>query len=485
MILFPLPELTDKITPIKRRVLLPTDTAMFKGQQLHAYESLYNFRNSEEQQQILLSGSAGTGKTTVISKFLEDLLLKYPNTKVACTAPTNKAVKVMFRMAEYYHPNITYATLHSLLGLKEKIGSQGELIFVPDPKNPADLSNIDFLIIDEVSMLHESLFNYLKTHVEDGLRIIYVGDKYQIPPVNQKNTLAPPFNEDTRLAFGIELIEMTEIVRQASGNPIISLCNVVRQRMGQSARFKPKTEYVFDEDKGIFPIATGDSQYMENFMKHIFTSANFKSEPDFGKVICWRNATINKINLRIRNIIYNTTELNRVEVGEKLIANTPIFIPDDSAVTGFIILPTNEEFEVVGYTNQIEKINGSVDIPYHDTFIKYYKFDNTEVIKQVKILTYEGLVLYNKILDKAAAYANSMERGSFQFYRAWDDFWEFKKLFADINYNYACSGHKSQGSTYDNVLVIESDMRVNHKLKERNRIIYTSFSRPRHRLYIY
>jgi exodeoxyribonuclease-5 len=82
-----------------------------------------------------------------------------------------------------------------------------------------------------------------------------------------------------------------------------------------------------------------------------------------------------------------------------------------------------------------------------------------------------------------AARANAFPPG-FEKTRAWQDFYKFKENFADVSYAYAITAHKSQGSTYRYVFAIESDMDANSKIEEMNRIKYTAFTRPSHRLFI-
>ena len=50
----------------------------------------------------------------------------------------------------------------------------------------------------------------------------------------------------------------------------------------------------------------------------------------------------------------------------------------------------------------------------------------------------------------------------------------------DLDYGYAITGHKSQGSTYDHVFVMENDIYANPLLKERNQILYVALTRPMH-----
>ncbi len=62
----------------------------------------------------LLSGYAGTGKTFTITEFVKGL---DKDVRVILTAPTNKAVRVLDRMAEATGLSVDTGTIHSLLGL--------------------------------------------------------------------------------------------------------------------------------------------------------------------------------------------------------------------------------------------------------------------------------------------------------------------------------------------------------------------------------
>jgi exodeoxyribonuclease-5 len=48
----------------------------------------------------------------------------------------------------------------------------------------------------------------------------------------------------------------------------------------------------------------------------------------------------------------------------------------------------------------------------------------------------------------------------------------------DLDYGYAITGHKSQGSTYTHVFVMENDINENWVIKERNQIKYVALTRP-------
>jgi exodeoxyribonuclease-5 len=63
-------------------------------------------------------------------------------------------------------------------------------------------------------------------------------------------------------------------------------------------------------------------------------------------------------------------------------------------------------------------------------------------------------------------------------YRNGDKRSGYDVIIKDLDYGYAITGHKSQGSTYTHVFVMENDINDNWLLKERNQIKYVALTRP-------
>jgi hypothetical protein len=68
--------------------------------------------------------------------------------------------------------------------------------------------------------------------------------------------------------------------------------------------------------------------------------------------------------------------------------------------------------------------------------------------------------------------------------KAWVAYYAFMRQFADVGYNYSITAHRSQGSTYSNTFVMEGDIRANPNIFERNRILYTAYTRAAQRLFV-
>ena len=75
----------------------------------------------KENKRLLISGSAGVGKTYLVNELIGRLSMKIPSSrKIYCSAPTNKAVAVVKEKVDD-RPNLEFTTVHSALKIKKQI----------------------------------------------------------------------------------------------------------------------------------------------------------------------------------------------------------------------------------------------------------------------------------------------------------------------------------------------------------------------------
>lgn len=237
---------------------------------------------------IFLSGKAGTGKSTVIKKFIEEV-----KGSVICCAPTGIAAI-----------NIGGVTLHSAFGIK--IGGVAEYSTASylKPVKKEVLRHAKVIIIDEVSMLRADVLDALdytlnKNHLGSlkDKQIIFVGDMKQLPVVVDKNTEAMMFSlgykgvtfQDAKIYSKLKAnsVDLEQVVRQ-SDNEFIDALNVVREG-GKPPYFK---QFVYKNPKGIIiaPHNATVSAYNQNGISQakgelkIFeaTYEGLATENDFG-----------------------------------------------------------------------------------------------------------------------------------------------------------------------------------------------------------
>jgi len=131
----------------------------------------------------VVSGGPGTGKTTMVVNLLATLLTQQPDARIALAAPTGKAAARMtdaLRQRAAHLPAelrnrlpASAATIHRLLGATP----EG---FAHDAQNPLP---IDALVVDEASMLDLALATRLLEAVPPQARIVLLGDKDQLAAV--------------------------------------------------------------------------------------------------------------------------------------------------------------------------------------------------------------------------------------------------------------------------------------------------------------
>lgn len=165
-----------------------------------------------------LTGAGGTGKSYVLERIKSDL--EYLDRKVAVTALTGCAALLLGNRAK---------TLHSWasVGLAKEPASALVAQIRASPRAFKRWLSTDTLIIDEVSMLTSEFLeklNFIAIQVRrdsrpmGGLQVIFVGDFYQLPPVNKDNspTAGTTFVFESPLWKKIvtEIVTLRKVVRQ-------------------------------------------------------------------------------------------------------------------------------------------------------------------------------------------------------------------------------------------------------------------------------
>ena len=147
----------------------------------------------------VLTGGPGCGKTTttlVIVKLLEAM-----NRKILLAAPTGRAAQRMMDII-----GNESKTIHRLLGWQ--IGR-----FKKNEENPLD---VDFIIVDECSMLDISLTASLFKAIPPESQILFIGDADQLPSVGAGNVL-----RDIIVSGAVRCFKLKKVFRQAQESLII------------------------------------------------------------------------------------------------------------------------------------------------------------------------------------------------------------------------------------------------------------------------
>ena len=459
------------------------DLSLLNDDQKKAFECLKDYICDKNDDSIyVLKGWAGTGKTFCVSilvRFVLDVI--HPNKKwykVALTGPTNKSVRVIKKTAGIINPRVTFQTIHKMLGLTERITSDGRQEFVNKGDFAPPINSIKLIIIDEVSMLNDELFQEIIKH-RDRLKIICMGDPAQIPPVGKHDCI--PFRDDMVDFYGIKTLELKKIMRQKEGNPIIETSILIRSDLTNPRIKLDNLSKTNEKGEGIEYLNLNDTNIKNDFnlsLERYFKSEDFSKNPEFTKVIAWRNKTVSTMNSLVRRIIYGDDAIgNKILIGEKLIANNPITEHEQ------ILFNTNDEFTVEGHKikeNKFKIEGKDYRLNYYETAVSCLDDDDKKITSYIDILHEDSesqFYIISNILKKIAMEKKGKER-------SWIRYYDFLRKYADVSYAYAITAHKSQGSTYSITFVLDDDIDVNTNIIERNRIKYTSYTRSSLKLYV-
>ncbi len=468
---------------MKKNYVPVVDTSILNEDQKKAFEELKNYICEKDNDSIyVLKGWAGTGKTFCVSLLVRFVLeVIQPNNKwykIAVTGPTNKSVRVIKKTTGIINDRVTFQTVHSLLGLKERITQDGKQEFVNSGDFRPQIEITKLLIIDEVSMLDDDLFHKILNYREK-IKVICMGDPAQIPPVGRPDCI--PFRPELSEMYGIKTIELKTIMRQKMDNPIIEISTKIREELENNRIEIDNSTKVGKSGEGVEFLNLNRSEVRDSFssiLSNYFNSENFKKDPEFAKVIAWRNKTVSTMNDLVRKIIYGDESKNsKILKGEKLIANNPII---DGTT---IIFSTNDEFTVESFKIKTDKVRIdeiSENISYYETLVSFIDDEEKNIVKCIDILHEDSQEDFNRIanaLKQKAVEKNGKEK-------SWIKYYEFLRRYADVSYAYSITAHKSQGSTYVNAFVLEDDIDVNLNVVERNRIKYTAFTRSSNKLYV-
>lgn len=174
---------------------------------------------------LVIAGYAGTGKTTM----LKLIAAKYGRPLVL--TPTGKAALRVSQAS-----GLPAQTIHRWMYTPLENPRTGKLEFVFKNRD-LEIPSSRLVVVDESSMLGRQLWTDLQRQCAlHRLRIVLVGDAFQLPPVEDKgskdfSTMTPEFAAENNFAR----VELTEVLRQVAGSPVIQASMRLRAGEGSAA----------------------------------------------------------------------------------------------------------------------------------------------------------------------------------------------------------------------------------------------------------
>lgn len=440
--------------------------------QLKALEELTTFADDGGSVVHLLSGFAGTGKTMLLQAWIKRLREAGDKRPIVFTAPTNKATEVLRCMVERWQLGIECVTCAKLLGLKPSINTEtGQEEFKKAYGEEATIQAYSLVVVDECSMIGEELFGYLIEEANILTKILFVGDYAQLPPVNE--AISRTFTEVSSSSH------LTEVKRYSGA--IAVAADDLRRNLGRRGEPLFTTDHDTAGRNGLF-VLTQES-WKTNLLR-AFGSSSAQENPDYCRALAWRNRTVEGLNKLIRQGVRGT-EAERFVIGERLLATE--HYSEIDRVTGHskTVFATSAEMEVqnIYQGRQGEWLVWFLDVQLLDATGAEVTIP---VLHESEVKRFEAV----QTLTKKKALGGDKSQ-----WRTWHD---NRKQFAYVDYAYAMTVHKSQGSTFQNVFLDVSDILADRsdaivtlptgerqKIYERNQLLYVALTRASNRVFIF
>ena len=467
------------------RKVMNTDKE-YKGKKLSLKPAQQEVVNKGLTKNLIITGGPGTGKTTSIFYLLVGLMLNHKYNKVYLLAPSGKAASQMKTSIsgeqknireDFYDKNkdlvdnilnLDRSTIHKALGVDLNTGA-----FKHNENYKFEENSI--FIIDEASMIDICLFASLLKAIPDDGRVFIMGDKDQLPSVDSGSVFADLLNKQSLIDNG-NIVRLTETIRFEEGSPVYNLAQEVNADDGKDITTIKESSWMKDEltiqehDSSVVnPVYAflnpSDEKEQKKAIKAAITAfgekyyanlqeqcINLTEQTDFSKLY---SLTVQKASIL-------SAENNGIR-GVKAI-NSYIkdkFIKKDilTPVAGFYpgeLMMINKNNKLLDLSNG----DSGVLVMFKDDKTLYFMIEkDSDLIKNEG--KYEGKIFK---LGKCIFYPFSMITRS------------------EIDNSFAITIHKSQGSGYNNILII-LPVKEGHPLLNRQ-ILYTAITRTKGDTYI-
>lgn len=452
---------TETNTLTKQSVqLLPFD------EQEKALEAIRSFLEDRENDFFILDGAAGTGKTTLIKSITE--MLSETKTDFSLLAPTGRAARVLAGKTKE-NVKTLHSYLYKLLEHKDEDGHVIRIEFVPKMNT---IENPVVLIVDEASMLSDVPSNSemfisrtsvlhdlvaLYKRCPNGSKLIFVGDNYQLPPV-EDGDLSPALSPGYLVKnYGLSGItqKLTQVFRQKANSYILQNAQMLRLAIDKGNVYFNNLKY-----KNLYRTELAIKQFAKLY------DPAYPSRVIF---LGWKNRVIQKLNNAIRAELYGINIYPLVSQ-EQIILNRSYF--------GDQFIPTGEMGKIVKYyPERTEKIANTIFGEARFQFIL-----PTDEATEFDAKFYLDYLQTNDISEDPEKTKS-----------LWADRYRKNKTFREsqnaaddpylsalkIRYGYAITTHKAQGGEWDNVLLYPEFPFDKNRLKW----IYTAVTRGRKEVY--
>jgi len=441
-----------------------------------AITKLEDFVGLKTQRRLfVLKGYAGTGKTTLISSFIN--WLPSVGFRAILAAPTGRAAKVLGGYAKQ-----SAFTIHKQIYYQSRVG---ENIVFSLQKNK---NTNTIFIVDEASMISDqggmggSFLSKGRTLLDDliefvfsgkNCQLIFIGDTAQLPPVGSAES--PALSTQyliSRYTLHIDSIELTEVTRQAQDSGILFNATLLRQLLQENEPFKPLFQCSQFND-----VVKLNGYDIEEEVSSCYSRDGIENT----MIVCRSNKQANHFNRYIKyNILFQEDELNAGDL-VMVVRNNYFWLKEEVDIDFIANGDMAEIMRVIDFEEKFGFRFANVSLRLLD-YKKAIEFEvkimlDTLMIESPSLGREDGQRLYHEIWN---SYSEIRDRKKRQ--KAVKDDPYFNAL--QVKFGYAITCHKSQGGQWKNVFVDQGFLKEESINREYMRSLYTGITRAKEKLFL-
>ena len=393
--------------------------------------------SQNELELFILTGYAGTGKTTLISAFIN--ALSHFKIKTVNLAPTGRAAKVLSKYSQ-----TQAATIHRKIYFSDV--KEAEYTSFNLGQN---LHRNTIFIIDEASMIgstqspdfasRDLLFDLVEyVYSGQNCKLVFVGDVGQLPPigVTESPALSKKAIKDT-FSFDVKVANLNQVLRQDKLSGILELATQLRD-------FSEAIPRLFNDGKEVILVDGTELQ-------EVLDTEISRYGQDEVMVITRSNKRANLFNQQIRHrILWQEDELNAGDI--LMVTKNNYFWVDPKSEAGF--LANGELIEVLKVIRR-EEIFGCEFADIEARLVDYPNMTEQEFKININAIRSDGPSLtrdeLGQLFYRIAAEEYPLERNRKIRNRLIMKHPYFQAL--QTKFGYAITGHKSQGGQWDCIFV--------------------------------
>lgn len=437
--------------------------------------------NTDPTQYYVIEGKAGTGKTTIAKEILKE----FEDEQIYVAAVSHKAKGVIKNSFGEDTRGKKFFSIASLLGMKGVNDNDTQTtkfqvgLNVPLLDNPPAL-----LVIDEASMITEDVLKKIidiNSSLSRPFQMLFLGDIGQIQPIRDEQsefyrTHKDLLNKKSDIFNSKHKSKLITRVRQGEANPILPYADYFWENSQKENPELNPTQHIVRSnqitDKGSLLFSNSEAEVLNSVIKAVKNAVE-KGLTNHVKIVTYHVNEKTELNQKIHEALFGKD--SDYSKGDMLILNSPYDLPDVDAT-----MENSSEIQIKSIQDTDVDEFGVHTLYLETNGTAYTRTGNEQKDCVIQVVSRNDIGLYNQKLQELASLAKRQTNRVLK-KQAWGYFWEYKGRYADVDFGYAITAHKSQGSTYDIVVVDEKDIMGTTATsnQEKSELIYTALTRPR------